>query len=81
MAQNHSNLMAGNEGQAEPSNAQVANSEIIFEMLTTLYPEVKGHVGDLLEFALCDLRHFADHHQLSFSCSDQAAQQTYLMEK
>lgn len=60
---------------------KASQAEIIFEMLTTLYPEVKGHVGDLLEFALCDLRHFADHHQLSFSSSDQAAQQTYLMEK
>ena len=52
MAHNHSNLMAGNEGQAEPSSAPATHSKIIFEMLTTLYPEVKWHDGALLEIAL-----------------------------
>lgn len=60
---------------------QASQAEIIFAMLTALYPECKGHVGDLLEYALCDLRHFSDKHQLSFASTDQAAHRTYLSER
>ena len=50
------------QGQIIPNNTPAIQADRILDALTALYPDASGHVADLMEYALCDLRHLADQH-------------------
>lgn len=69
------------QGQIIPNNTPAIQADRILDALTALYPDASGHVADLMEYALCDLRHLADQHVICFSSMDQRGYRTYLQEK
>ena len=64
-----------------PNNTPAIQAERILDALTALYPDASGHVADLMEYALCDLRHLADQHVICFGSTDPRGYRTYLQEK
>ncbi|WP_104494477.1 hypothetical protein [Paracoccus denitrificans] len=69
------------QGQIIPNNTPAIQADRILDALTALYPDASGHVADLMEYALCDLRHLADQHVICFGSMDQRGYRTYLQEK
>ena len=69
------------QGQIVPNNTPAIQADRILDALTALYPDASGHVADLMEYALCDLRHLADQHVICFGSMDQRGYRTYLQEK
>lgn len=63
------------------SNTPDIQAERILEALGGLYSDTAADVGELIEYALCDLRHLADKHVLCFGSIDQKGYRTYRMEK
>ncbi|MBM1222770.1 MULTISPECIES: hypothetical protein [Rhodobacterales] len=64
-----------------PNNTPDIQAARILDALTALYPDASGQVADLMEYALCDLRHLADQHVICFGSTDQKGYRTYLQEK
>ncbi|ATF04039.1 hypothetical protein PhaeoP75_04440 (plasmid) [Phaeobacter gallaeciensis] len=64
-----------------PNNTPANQAERILDALNALYPDASSHVADLMEYALCDLRHLADQHVICCGSTDQKGYRTYLQEK
>ncbi|MHC0055811.1 hypothetical protein [Actibacterium sp. D379-3] len=64
-----------------PNNTPDIQAARILDALTALYSDASGQVADLMEYALCDLRHLADQHVICFGSTDQKGYRTYLQEK
>jgi hypothetical protein len=63
------------------SNSPDIQAMRILEALTALYPDGAPDAAQLVENALCDLRHLADKNWLIYSRHDRAAHRLYLEEK
>lgn len=68
-------------GMSAPNNTPAIQAKRILDALTALYPDANGNVSELMEYALCDLRHLADQHVICFGSTDQKGYRTYLQEK
>lgn len=76
---NHVSSEAVTEGHAE-RGPSVRQSSQIERALREIYP-VEPTAQQILEFALADLRHFADHNDLAFGLCDKVAHTFYRNER
>lgn len=70
---------AENYGALDPSNVPSIQADRMAATLARHYDDLGGE-GAQLRAVLCDLRHFADAHDLDFSLWDKSAHQLYRAE-
>lgn len=63
------------------TNTPDIQAERILDALKTAYPDAGENISHLLTYALSDLRHLADLHELAFAQCDSNAYRIYLAEK
>ncbi|KJZ17912.1 hypothetical protein [Loktanella sp. S4079] len=66
-------------GNTEPRPNLVWQCDQMKDLLGQAYPDAQS-TGDALMFALCDLRHLADQHNLAFGLWDKSAYRIYVAE-
>lgn len=67
-------------GNTEPRDACDRQADRAQALLEDAYPDA-ATVGEALSYALCDLRHLADAHNLAFGLWDKSGHRYYLAER
>lgn len=67
-------------GNTEPRNGCDRQADRIQDLLEEAYPDA-GSIAEALSYALCDLRHLADAHNLTFGLWDKTGHSYYAAER
>ena len=67
-------------GNTEPRNACARQADRVQALLDDAYPDA-GSIAEAMSYALCDLRHLADAHNIAFGLWDKTGHSYYVAER